>query len=103
MDYSILEVFNLTFSAIVIVLIVLTVIMISINIVGKIVGKFEANKSIEIDTLNVVPQTEDKKEKTFKEIFEEDSYAKVAALVALAQASNDEQDKRFKITSIVKK
>lgn len=103
MEYSIIDVINLTFSAIVIVLLILTLIMFAINIVGKVVGKFENQVTQEVPVAKVVAPTNANKEKSLKEIFEEDSYAKVAALVALTQASNDEQDKRFEIASIVKK
>ncbi|MBR7927933.1 OadG family protein [Aerococcaceae bacterium zg-ZUI334] len=103
MEYSIMEVINLTFSAITIVFIVLTAIMFSINLVGKIVEKFEQATPVEISAANVTTPTSVQKEKTLKEIFAEDNYAQVAALVALAQASENEQDKRFEIASIVKK
>ncbi|MFK8243490.1 MULTISPECIES: OadG family protein [unclassified Facklamia] len=103
MEYSIMEVINLTFSAITIVFIVLTAIMFSINLVGKIVEKFEQSTPVETSAANVTAPTPVQKENTLKEIFAEDNYAQVAALVALTQASENEQDKRFEIASIVKK
>lgn len=101
MEYSILEVLNLTFSAIVIVLLVLTLIMFAINIVGKLVGQFEAKHSIISSTTVSNPTVS--LEKSVKEMFEQDPYAQVAALVALTQASNNEQDKRFEVVRIIKK
>ncbi|MBD3949354.1 OadG family protein [Tuanshanicoccus lijuaniae] len=103
MGYSIIDIINLTFSAITIVFIVLTAIMFSIKLVGQIVEKFEQQTVSESSAANMSAPVSVPKEKTLKEMFDEDSYAQVAALVALTQASEDEQDKRFEVASIVKK
>ncbi|MFM1514891.1 hypothetical protein [Helcococcus ovis] len=102
MHYSFLEVLNLTISAIVIVGIVLMSIMVSINIIGIIVNSF-SNKAIEKNNEKIEKlHLNIKKEKTLNEIFEEDAKAKIAALVALAYASEDKPDRKFEIKSVKK-
>ncbi|MDU5335332.1 OadG family protein [Enterococcus sp.] len=91
MQYSIVEILRLTIFSMAVVFLILTCIMLLIMGIAKIFATTE-------DTSKPILQPE--KELDTKELFEQDPLAKVAAITALAEASEDESGKKFKISTI---
>lgn len=91
MQYSIVEILRLTIFSMAVVFLILTCIMLLIMGIAKF---FATTK----DTSKPILQPE--KELDTKELFEQDPLAKVAAITALAEASEDESGKKFKISTI---
>lgn len=108
MKFSILDGINLTVSAMLIVIIALSLIMFAIMYAGRMVEKYEKVQTLlkeaesnELSTSAPAPVAASNVSK--KTLFETDKLAKVAALTALAHASQDEPEKRFEIVSVSKK
>lgn len=94
MQYSIVEVLRLTVFSMVVVFLILTCIMLLIMGIAKIFATTENVSE---------PMIQPEKELDTKELFEEDPLAKVAAITALAEASEEESGKKFKISKIERK
>lgn len=110
MKYTLIDSLNLTISAMLIVTIVLGLIMYAIIFVGRAMEKYERVQTLlkqaeaaEAESAKEMTNSSVQNISTSKSLFETNKLAKVAALTALAHASQDEPDKRYEIVSVTKK
>lgn len=97
MQYSLIEVFTLTIFSMTVVFLILCGIMGLMMLITKVFGKKKTPKQVEIAGSDHQLITD---ELSVKELFYGDSFAKVAAITALAEASNNQPEKRFQIIDI---
>lgn len=97
MQYSLIEVFKLTVFSMTVVFLILCGIMGLMMLNTKIFGKKKEPEQSESANGKHQLITD---ELSIKELFYADSFAKVAAITALAEASNKQPEKKFQIIDI---
>ncbi|GCF92634.1 hypothetical protein NRIC_05250 [Enterococcus florum] len=97
MQYSLIEVFKLTIFSMSTVFLILCGIMGLMMVNTKVFGK---KKEPEQSGIPISEHSLITEELSTKELFYADSFAKVAAITALAEASNNQPEKKFQIIDI---